>query len=237
MELSKNNDDSTPRGFNDVMLSKNTLSPHRLQFFKISKLTAHLPRKATFHTPQGRIGTCGSRTERPIYASPVTVPRFKEEATTKSTSVLSLCHPRSSVVLSKQVLWGRTTMLITQEAGLTTPVLKSPQLALAWHYGMGPHGDSCIGAGYRSNQGAKTYPRASSRPSRGARCLCSWKMLHPPQPLMSPNPSCNYQTQETSSNEGLHFTHLCTPSSQSNPWDMGDFQSLLNKWWLGWWIG
>lgn len=76
MELPKNNDDSTPRGFSDVMLSKNTLSPHRLQGFKEASSQLTFSGKQVFHTLKEKIRTCGSQIECPIHASPVTVPWF-----------------------------------------------------------------------------------------------------------------------------------------------------------------
>lgn len=51
MELPKNNDDSTPKGVNDVMLSKDTLSS-QAAVYKTSKLTAHLLRKAKISQTQ-----------------------------------------------------------------------------------------------------------------------------------------------------------------------------------------
>lgn len=153
----------------------------------------------------------------------ITVPRFKEEATdiVKVSSLPvspSFIHCPSKTGPARQ---DHNADYTRGRPDSSCPQVSTASTCIAL---MGPHGDSCMGGWRRSKQRTKTYLRASSHSSQ----VCPLPVLREyaasTQPLMSSNLSYSYQTQETSSNEGLHFTRLCTPRSKSNSWDMGDFQ-------------
>lgn len=223
MELPKNNDDSTPRGFSDAMLSKNTLSPHRVQFLKQASSQLTFGGRQKFHTLKEKIRIRGSQIERSIQASPSTVAwfpcwrrRFCQSQSQFFPSA-TLTHQ-----LSFQNRPRETTMLITQEVGLKNPVLKSPRPA---HF-MGKGGSIwrfLIRNRVAQNRKQKPTPEPSLCPLRGSHSPSSYNTLHPPQPLTSPNLYWNSHSQQT-----LSFMRACISVTFVLPVPKGTWQIFNN---------
>lgn len=144
----------------------------------------------------------------------------------ESESVLSLCHPPTLVVLSKQGLWDRTTMSITQEAGWKV----CPQVTAASTQRMGPFGSRLL---YRGKAGAqnkktKTYARGFSLPSQVCPSPVLLHMPYPPPSLGSPDLCYHYQTPgNIKLHEGSHLIHFCTLNRQEQCLGHGRYSIIV----------
>lgn len=166
MELPKNNDDSTPRGFNDVMLSKNTLSLHRLQLLKEASSQLTFWGKQKCHTLKEKIRTRGSHIECSIHASHVMVAwftRWGSPCQSQSPFFPSTTHTHQLSFQSRAYETGQQCWLCKRQAEKS--VLTTPQSA----HCTAKDGSIWIqtvvqGQGRGSKQKTKTYPRAFSLP-------------------------------------------------------------------------
>lgn len=129
----------------------------------------------------------------------------------ESESILPLCHPHASAVLSKQGLWGRTAMRITQEAGwkICPRVTAVNTLHRKGWVALGP--DCCTGA----RQGLQTRNKNVSQrllpPLLGGLLY----RFYPPPWLTSPDLCSHYQTPgNIKLHKGSHLIHFYTLSRQ-----------------------